>query len=190
MERACQQARTRPPPAPGPVLFYSKSAVPAHRRLSNFEVFSAQEGEFASAEHYFQGYKYAHSTRPGLTDTFRVGGEVVTPLDAKRAGARRGMQARGAQLRVDRFDAARDGIMRDALEYRALRDVQFAADLAWYSLHGTKLYHFERGGARAYWGGNFPKDAPRSAAAFRGQNRLGQLMMELGKQLLLRFSLP
>ena len=61
------------------------------------------------------------------------------------------------------------------LKAKLATDPQFRSILAELKRRKLRLLHFERGGARSYWGGSLDKDT----GAVKGKNRLGQLMHEL-----------
>ena len=65
-----------------------------------------------------------------------------------------------------------------ALRARLACDAVFRQVLAACHARQLKLLHFERGGAESYWGGCLRKSDGKQL----GQNRLGQMMMELAPQ--------
>ena len=150
------------------------------RDLSNFatrQPLRIDGRTWASIEHYFQGRKAECSNLPQMTEWFsqeyegpeRVGDD---PRDAKRAGARKGYAEHGAILETARWIEVREPVMRTAVEARWEQDELFRRILV--STRGMQLLHFERAGARSFWGGSLDKQTGR----IKGTNRLGTLMME------------
>ena len=174
--------------APGAVAqFYSKSKdiddlgcgrADWRRVLSNFHpcVIEVEGAKYASVEHAFHAAKARCSDKPSIAAAFELGGSVPRdPLAAKRAGGRAGFAALGATLDAARWDAARSGAVLAALRARYEVDAPFREILA--ACHAKRLYllHFERGGAKSYWGGSIRKaDGERV-----GANQLGCMLMEL-----------
>lgn len=167
--------------------FYSKSRdaddlgcgrADWRRVLSNFYPVEIEVGgcKYASVEHAFHAAKARCSDKPSVAAAFEVGGSVPKdPLAAKRAGGRAGFKKLGATLNTARWDAARDAAVLAALRARYAVDALFRNILA--ASHAKRLYllHFERGGAKSYWGGSIRKaDGERV-----GTNRLGCMLMEL-----------
>ncbi|MCA9710806.1 MAG: NADAR family protein [Myxococcales bacterium] len=132
---------------------------------------------YATVEHYFQARKAACSTRPEMAAWFtlehagphRVGPD---PREAKQAGARKGYRTHGAELDVARWVEVRELVMRTAIEARWAQDELFRRILV--STRGLRLLHFERAGARSFWGGSL--DA--TTGELQGTNRLGAIMTE------------
>ncbi len=150
------------------------------RDLSNFatrQPLRIDDRTWASVEHYFQGRKAECSNLPQMAEWFtreyegpeRVGDD---PRDAKRAGARKGYTEHGATLETARWIEVREQVMRAAVEARWEQDDLFRRILV--STRGLQLLHFERSGARSFWGGSLDKQTGR----IKGTNRLGTLMME------------
>ncbi len=167
-------------------LFYSKSkskadlgkGIPAdwRKQLSNF--WPAQvtiDGRtYPSVEAAFQAAKAMHSTKPEMAKEFEVGGSIgPDPAAAKQHGTKKAYREAGATLKAKDWDAARDAAMFQILEARYADDPMFRK-----ILHASKelnvvLLHYERSGAKAYWGGAV-KDGH-----IVGKNRLGEMMMLL-----------
>ena len=95
------------------------------------------------------------------------------PGDAKRAGGRGAYKRAAAQLDSDGWVERRVEIMAAALTARWDQQELFRAVLT--STRGLSLLHFERSGARSYWGGSLGRDS----GAIQGENQLGRMMMEL-----------
>lgn len=169
-------SRSRDEPALAPGLPSSWRRV-----LSNFDArqpLRIGERTYASVEHYFQGRKAECSDRPEMGAWFSReydGPEQVgdDPRVAKQAGARKGYRAHGATLDTERWVSVRDEVMQTALQARWEQDELFARIVR--STRGMTLLHFERAGARSYWGGSLDKQTGR----IKGQNRLGTMMMAL-----------
>lgn len=150
------------------------------RYLSNFadpQPLRIDDHSYASVEHYFQGCKARCSDRPEMAQWFtreHEGPEQVgdDPRDAKRAGARKSYQTHGARLEVERWIEVREAVMQTAIEARWAQDELFRRVLL--STRGLQLLHFERAGARSFWGGSLDEQTGQ----IRGTNRLGTIMME------------
>ncbi|MCA9700851.1 MAG: NADAR family protein [Myxococcales bacterium] len=170
------------------VLFYSGSRpepallpdLPAtwRRVLSNFhrEDLVVDGHRYASVEHYFQGQKALCSTRPAMASRFRADDDDSVgpdPAAAKSAGSRKAYTRAGASLDGAAWERRRLQVMRTALAARWAQQPLFRAVLS--STAGLELLHFERSGARSYWGGNLG----REDGLPRGQNHLGLLLMAL-----------
>ena len=192
--REWQRAAARAISAPLRVLqFYSMSrdaddlhlGLPAWRKtLSNFceiaEGLVADGARFRSVEHYFQGAKFTLAGRSERARAFELGGAVGSaPLSAKKAGARKAFEAAGCKLDLISWDAISDGVMWHALLCRACADAEFCTILLEVQAQGAGLLHFERQGARSYWGGSVNK----ASGEPQGRNRLGELMSRLASQL-------
>jgi predicted NAD-dependent protein-ADP-ribosyltransferase YbiA (DUF1768 family) len=180
-----------PGPARGTVLqFFSKSAeaddlglgVPGWRRvLSNFHPAAvALDGRrYPTAEHAFHAAKARCSDRPQLAADFEVGGRVGgDPVAAKRAGGRAGFARRGATLDRSRWGRECDEVQLRVLRQRAAADALFGRILRAVHTRGLRLLHFERAGARSYWGGSIS----RGTGELVGENRLGKLMLQVAAE--------
>ena len=73
------------------------------------------------------------------------------------------------------WDAEWDEVTMRGLKAKLGIDAQFKSILTELKRRKVRLLHFERGGARSFWGGSVDKDT----GAVKGTNRLGQLMHEL-----------
>jgi ribA/ribD-fused uncharacterized protein len=172
------------------VQFYSKSkgvddlgagGAAWRRTLSNFHPCELEvEGRrYSSVEHAFHAAKARCSSNPSAAAAFEVGGSVARdPLAAKRAGGRAGFAKLGAVLDVVRWNKARDSATLAALRARYASDTAFREILAAVQARELYLLHFERGGAKSYWGGSI-----RKADGMRvGTNRLGSMLMHLAEE--------
>ncbi len=176
-------SRSKDGPAPGPDL-------PSRWRkvLSNFSTETPHiigGRTYASVEHYFQGRKAGCSNKPQMADWFTMEHDGPHRVDddpraAKRAGGRKGYQQHGATLDTTRWLDVRDEVMQTALDARLAQDELFTRILR--STRGLVLLHFERSGARSYWGGSLD----RQTGLIKGENRLGAMMMERREQPLTR----
>ena len=172
------------------ILFFSGSkrspALQPHlpdtwrRVLSNFYPTSLiiEGTPYASVEHFFQSQKALTSSKPEMAHWFAAnfsGPEAVIPeaSAAKKAGSRKAYTHHGAILDMRVWDERRVDCMRLALRCRYAQDNLFRQILE--STQGMKLLHFERSGARSFWGGNFS----RQTGKIVGQNKLGLLMMDM-----------
>lgn len=168
------------------VVFFSRSSPcpplapglpPTWRQvLSNFwaEPIALDGAVYPSAEHAFHACKARCSDRPERAADLRVGGAVGgDPAAAKKAGSRGSYRAAGATLDLDAWNAARDEATAAILAARHDQQPLFRSVLA--STRGLTLLHFERAGARSYWGGSLRTDD----AQIQGENRLGLLLMAL-----------
>ena len=152
--------------------------------LSNFHnVHITVEGKtFPSVEHYFHAMKALCSDRPEYAQEFEVDGSIgrKSPLDAKRAGSKSGFtKANNATLDVPRWIATRDKSVAKALKARAKSDPLFTKILLATKERRLFLLHFERGGAKSYWGGSIQ----RLTGERVGRNRLGEMLMTLRDEL-------
>lgn len=167
-------------------LFFSKSKskqdlgkqVPAdwRRRLSNFwPVQVTIDGRtYPSVEAAFQAAKALHSDKPEMAKDFEVGGSVgPDPAAAKQHGTRKLYAAKGAKLKTKEWEAARDAAMMKILQARYDQDEVFRQILEATKALNVNLVHYERSGAKAYWGGSVKE------GVVQGRNRLGEMMMAL-----------
>ena len=155
--------------------------------LSNFydSAITLGGSTYATAEHAYHAAKYRCSDKPELAAIFALraaaggggggGGATVTndPKTAKLAGGRRGMALRGVRLDTRAWLEARERAMRAICEARWEQDANFRRVLRVVNAKGWYLLHFERSGAKSFWGG-FEKDG-----RVQGRNALGEILMEL-----------
>ena len=171
-------------------MFYSKSkdvddlglGRPDWRKvLSNFHPVEIEVAgqRYPSVEHAFHAAKARCSSNPEVARQFEVGGSVPsTPLGAKKAGGRAGFAKLGTELDETRWNAQRDAATMAALRARLACDNIFREILATVHSKQLRLVHFERGGAKSYWGGNIRTDD----GVIVGRNRLGEMLMELAAE--------
>ena len=171
-------------------MFYSKSkdvddlglGRPDWRKvLSNFHPVEIEVvgRRYPSVEHAFHAAKARCSSNPEVARQFEVGGSVPsTPLGAKKAGGRAGFAKLGTELDETRWNAQRDAATMAALRARLACDSTFREILATVHSKQLRLVHFERGGAKSYWGGNIRTDD----GVIVGRNRLGEMLMELAAE--------
>ena len=131
---------------------------------------------YLTVEHAFQAAKFLAHAKPGAKAAvraadFEVGGMLFLPKAAKLAGARRGMGTAGCTLDVASWSAAADAVMLEALASRWKVDDVFRRVLRETARQGIRLVHFERSGAKSYWGGGI-KEGPTVV----GRNRLGEML--------------
>lgn len=143
-----------------PVRFYSKTVE--YYELSNFAPFGFEENgvHWPTVEHYFQAQKFLGPANATYREKIRG---AKTPKDAKTLGRTRQMPIR------DDWDAARDTVMLHALRQK------FAAKKLQERLLGTDLRPLiEASPSDSYWG---------CGQSGNGQNRLGQLLMQVRAEL-------
>jgi predicted NAD-dependent protein-ADP-ribosyltransferase YbiA (DUF1768 family) len=180
--------------------FFSKSSanddlqigLPLWRRiLSNFHLVGTGDGKegkvgslqldgrtFKTVEHYFQAAKYTLSGASHLASHFEVGGKYGgSASTAKKMGGRKAFESQGYNLDVALWNKISNGVMWAALCGRAATDEMFQRILTEVHKQHIMLLHFERSGSRSYWGGSISK----STGLAQGKNRLGCMLMELGR---------
>ncbi len=160
-------------------LFYSKSKDLELRYLSNFEEceVSYEGRNYKSVEKGFQGLKYIISGYESIGKKFEVGNEYdkLSDSEIKRMGGKGGFKKNGCELNIVKWNKIRVGIMRVLIKSRYENDEKFRKILDKYD----KVFHFERGGEKSFWGGNWKKEDVKIEANFRGKNKLGEIMMEM-----------
>jgi len=173
------------------VQFYSKSKDEDdlglgikdwRKRLSNFWpcTITVAGKRYASIEHYFHAAKALCSDKPAIAASWELGGNVgACPAAAKKAGGRGGFAKAGATLDMAKWETERDRATSVALRARVEADEQYALILRTVAHARLHLLHFERQAGAAYWGGAID----RVTGAVVGRNRLGELLMELGAEL-------
>jgi ribA/ribD-fused uncharacterized protein len=167
-------------------LFYSKSkskadlgkAIPAdwRRQLSNFwpQEIEVNGRHYPNAEAAFQAAKAMESSKPELAKNFEVGGSIgPDPADAKKAGTKKAYKEAGATLKAADWDKKRNEAMMDILQARYDSDPMFRQILEATLKANILLLHYERSGAKSYWGGAV-KDGE-----IVGENMLGRMLMQL-----------
>jgi len=136
---------------------------------------------YASIEHYFQGQKALCSDRPEIAAWFRsdtTGPDAIDPepLAAKKAGGKGAYRRIGATLDPAVWEQQRVTVTRTALTARWEQDALYRAVL--HSTRGLNLLHFERAGARSFWGGSLRKVDGQP----QGGNQLGKMLTALREQ--------
>ncbi|MEM7179296.1 MAG: NADAR family protein [Spirochaetota bacterium] len=135
-----------------------------------------EKRRYATVEHYFQSQKALCSSRPEMFDWFHTDSSSpnhipADPLLAKQAGARKSYTTHGAVLDFNLWLEKRVAVMENAIQERYIQDKLFQQVLQ--STKGLLLWHFERSGAKSFWGGSInPKTLER-----KGKNQLGQILM-------------
>lgn len=81
-----------------------------------------------------------------------------------------GMRKNGATMDIQDWGRRSHGVMMAALTARAIQDSEFASILRLLRSMGVRLLHFERGGAKSYWGGSLKDNE------IQGGNMLGKMM--------------
>jgi hypothetical protein len=159
-------------------LFHSKSALKSvgpfapgdARTLSNFSPHQVvwDGAVWPSAEHAFQGAKGKFCV--GDTAAFRS--EMLglpTPQEAKKAGGRAGMKARGLALNIAAWDEAKDQCMYEILKAKADQHVDVRDVLIKAISFKYELVHFAR--TDMYWGAHVDKEG----LVVQGENVLGKI---------------
>jgi len=167
-------------------LFYSKSkskadlgkAIPAdwRRQLSNFwpQEVEVDGRRYPNPEAAFQAAKALMSSKPEMAKEFEVGGSIgPDPADAKKAGGKKAYKAAGATLKAADWDQVRNEAMMNVLRARYASDPMFRQILEATLKSNIILLHYERIGAKSYWGGSV-KDGE-----IVGNNTLGKMLMTL-----------
>uniref|UniRef100_A0A7S4K919 NADAR domain-containing protein n=1 Tax=Odontella aurita TaxID=265563 RepID=A0A7S4K919_9STRA len=185
------QAKKLPKKESSVKIFYSKSKDQKdlegydnsdwRRRLSNFSprTLTIRGRCYPSAEHAFQAAKAKCSTIPKLSKQFEVGGKInEQPGSAKKAGGKGSYKKAGVELDVVKWNRERDHAMEAIVRARFDEDEDFRKILQIVSRNGAYLLHFERSGAKSYWGGSVAKDTGR----VQGNNALGELMMRVERE--------
>lgn len=141
------------------ILFYSKS--PEYGWLSNFSenAFTLDGVRWGSVEHYYQAQKYAGQKE--VVDRIR---KADSPLKARKAGQDRSLVARSD------WDSAKETVMRRALQAKFEQNRRLCDQLL--ATADAELIH--QSSSDLVWGRN---------EAGEGQNRLGELIMEVRKAL-------
>jgi ribA/ribD-fused uncharacterized protein len=169
----------------GVILFYSKSkdiddlGVGGNnwrKKLSNFHPadITVNGRKYSSVEHSFQAEKARMSNKPSYAIQFESHGDL-SPLDAKKMSSKGAYTRNNITLDIPKWNKNRKKVMKAALLARWRSDVEFKNILQKLQEQDKYLLHFERGGAKSYWGGNISK----STGYMVGENILGKLMMEI-----------
>jgi hypothetical protein len=186
---------------------HTKGSSPCECYLSNLQMLKTplvyRGGHYPSIEHAFQAAKYDYTDAlPGAKQTpgevkrwFHVG-EKYGKLPATKAvskGKRANMGRLKMALRIEEWNGAAVQVMKDLMRARAKVDPAFAACLVEArkkkgigGSEGMDIFHKEKGGPRAVWGGTFAKgtkDRDKGKATFVGRNQMGKLLEEVGDEL-------
>ena len=178
-------------PAPSPRLFqfFSRSkdvadlpGAPRNWRkvLSNFYAAPLlfRGRTYPTPEHVFHAMKALTSTQPGMQQLFHhVEDGSLAPCgalaaDAKRMGSKKAYTHHGAKLDVPGWNNTRDAVQWEITQARIEQHPVYRSILEALVRSGGRLLHFDRTGARSYWGGKL-LDATTGEIA--GKNRLGVL---------------
>lgn len=147
---------------------------------------------YPSVEHGFQAakYRYVLEDKPKkVLKMFQASGPYgdLPPIKVKAKGGRKAMLTHRVTLNTTDWDEKKDSVMAHLLKERAEVDSRFKAMLIDLARRNVRILHHDRGGARSYWGGSFPasvKEKDRTPSDFRGVNKFGILLEELGNRLL------
>eukprot|EP00940_MAST-03C_sp_MAST-3C-sp2_P000179 g179.t1 len=174
---------------PPPAIFFSKSKMSKEsflpsdwrNKLSNFSEcrLSLLGRTYRSVEHGFQAAKYLLFSEP-RANAIRFAkifeSPDLTSSDAKRKGGRAHMEKLGIALDISRWNRHRRDVMLALLRSRWHADESFRSILIETHRQRLQLVHFERSGARSFWGGCVAKDG---SSTIKGRNELGNMLMRL-----------
>ena len=155
------------------IIFHSRSKSDIGKILSNFYFcqISHHDVTFNSVENAFQAAKYLMSNKPEYFDRL----SKVSPAEARKMGSKSGMNKVGAKLDISAWERSKYFTMESLILQRYHKDSKFNLELSKLNKNNVKLYHFERSGAKSYWGGYFCK----KDNVFKGQNKLGEILMSV-----------
>jgi hypothetical protein len=150
----------------------------------------AYEGHFASIEHFYQGMKFhtvsgneaARVRGREYARKFLLDGEYGRDARvAKSKGGKGAMKTLAFTLDSTTWNRVQDTVMSVAIRARSSVDPLYTAALK-QSAQGDWLWlHFDRSGAKSYWGGHVSKET----GEWKGRNRRVELLMQqVGKNLL------
>jgi len=134
---------------------------------------------YPSVEHGYQAAKFLRLAVPrseaeAAAVDFEVAGVLKTGLDAKMAGARKGMKNYSCNMDCEAWESEhQDEVMQSLLRARWDADPQFRHILTETARQSIHLVHFERSGNSSYWGGCI-----KNGQVF-GTNQLGKMLMAL-----------
>lgn len=134
----------------------------------DFIIPSLRGTRYPSVENAFQACKYAISSRPEIADEL----SMCTSKIAKTLGSKSGMRKNNTCIDVAYWNSLSYQCMYQLVQARVSCDDTFHSILKKYRGDGKRLYHFERSGAKSYWGGFFKNDT----SEWVGQNNLGRIM--------------
>lgn len=140
------------------IIFYSKS--PQYAWLSNFSPhkFKLERWRWSSVEHYYQAQKFLDP------DTFEQIRNAVTPLKARKIAQNRSLVPRSDWLEI------REEVMYKAVCAKFQQNRKLTQSL----LATTPEILIHRSSKDLFWGQN---------EAGIGNNRLGEILMEVRRQL-------
>ena len=151
---------------------------------------------YPSIEHAFQAAKYdftdalvgAKQSPAEVKTWFEVGHQYgeLPATEAVSKGKKGNMTKLKLALRIAEWNRRSVPVMRELMKARAQVDPAFVACLVEASKRGIPIFHREKGGDKAVWGGTFvkgTKDRDRSKETFIGQNMMGKLLEEVGDDL-------
>ena len=156
------------------ILFHSRAKCDIGKFLSNPYPCKVETMDqiFHSVENAFQASKFIMTNKPEYFDKL----VHVTPAEANKMGSKGGMTKLGATLDLKKWKENRDEIMDCLIISRYINNKDFQKTIDKLNADDIQLYHFERYGHKAYWGGAFNKNKTE----FIGENKLGKIMMNLG----------
>ncbi len=163
---------------------------PLLQLLSNFDPVNDGKGflykgeKYLAGEHAFQAAKFENLNEDlpkeqvdKLKHKFTVeGGEFTDGKAAKSAGTKGAYTKLGVSLNIKEWEAKRLKVMTELVQARFEQDPVFRQIVTALNKAGIKIKHFERSGAKSFWGGNFSKQT----GEWRGGNHLGKILMSLG----------
>eukprot|EP00746_Dinoflagellata_sp_MGD_P161361 gnl/MRDRNA2_/MRDRNA2_88472_c0_seq1.p1 gnl/MRDRNA2_/MRDRNA2_88472_c0~~gnl/MRDRNA2_/MRDRNA2_88472_c0_seq1.p1 ORF type:complete len:314 (+),score=65.54 gnl/MRDRNA2_/MRDRNA2_88472_c0_seq1:112-942(+) len=151
--------------------------------LSNFHMLSTPlqcwGRSYPSVEHGYQAAKFLRLAVPksdaqAAAMDFEVAGILKKGLDAKMAGARKGMMNYGCEMDCEAWESKhQEEVMQCLLRARWDVDPQFRRILSETARQNIHLVHFERSGKSSYWGGCIKN------GEVLGTNKLGKMLMAL-----------
>jgi ribA/ribD-fused uncharacterized protein len=151
-----------------------RSIFPANagKLLSNFADLDVclRSLTFPTAEHAFQGMKYTFTARPEMLTEFALGGSIGSAADAKKAGSRGGMTARGVELDLVAWDANRVAVMNEIILSKISRHEVIREILGLARDHRVLLVHTSR--SDLDWGAHLNEE---KTGIKRGNNLLGNI---------------
>ena len=152
------------------ILFYSKSKSDIGKLLSNFSKSEIEilDVKFKSVENAFQACKFLLTNKPEIFEKLTN----VSPLEAKQMGSKSGMKKLGCEIDIECWNKYNVMIMESLLMGGYVFDKQFQNTIDELNANNVLLYHFERSGAKLFWGGYINKDGK-----FVGNNMLGKILM-------------
>jgi len=168
----------------GITQFYSRTkSCPSDGRnyalLSNFTQYEDNKGQTTSVEFLFQIEKLTCDSSGNVSGRKALELEITSSVENSSQVKRLGSSLNWAKynLKLDRqaWEKKKDGVMKGLIQ-RRLRDDPTFRDILTYVMQGDHpmLLHFERSGAKSYWGGSI-----NEKGEIVGVNRLGKIMMEV-----------